>query len=323
MEFDQLRLFVDLVREQSFTKVAGRNFITQPAVSLSIQKLEEELGTKLLERTTRKVLVTEEGWILYNYAREILDKAQEVKTVLQERQDRVLGSIRLATVHSVGLYELPASLKEFIRRYPEVNIHVEYKLSDQVYHAVVDGDVDLGLVAYPETRSGVVSVPFFEDELVAICNPDHPLTAKDEVCLADLDGTAFVAFEAEIPTRKAIDAVLQEHSVRVEVRMQCDNIEILKKMVEVGLGISLVPLLAVRQEARTGALHVMRIADHAVRRPLAIIHRRGKNLSRPQQAFVDLLTGEGADLLAQDVARQSERDRLFLPVGAVGTGVGS
>src|SRR5688500_7010386 len=119
MEFDQLRLFVDLVREQRFTKVAERNFITQPAVSLSMQKLEDELGTKLLERTTRKVLVTEEGRILYDYARDILDKAQEVKFVLQERHDKVLGSIRLATVHSVGLYELPATLKEFIRRYPE------------------------------------------------------------------------------------------------------------------------------------------------------------------------------------------------------------
>src|SRR5688572_4214579 len=146
MDFDQLRLFVDLVREQSFTKVAERNFVTQPAVSLSIQKLEDELGTKLLERTTRKVLVTEEGRILYDYARDILAKAQEAKTVLLERQDKVLGSIRLATVHSVGLYELPASLKEFIRRYPEVNIHIEYQLSDQVYRSVVDGDADLGLV---------------------------------------------------------------------------------------------------------------------------------------------------------------------------------
>src|SRR5947207_1747907 len=148
-----------MVREQSFTKVAERNFITQPAVSLSIQKLEDELGTRLLERTTRKVLVTEEGWILYNYAREILDKALEVKTVLQERQDRVLGTIRLATVHSVGLSELPASLKGFILRYPEVSIHVQYKLSDQVYNAVADGGLDVGLVAYPEERGGGVLDP--------------------------------------------------------------------------------------------------------------------------------------------------------------------
>jgi len=304
LEFDQLRLFVDLVRDQSFTKVAERNFITQPAVSLSIQKLEEELGTKLLERTTRKVLVTEEGRILYTYARDILEKALEVKFILQERQDKMLGSIRLATVHSVGLYELPASLKEFIRRYPEVNIHVEYKLSDQVYHSVMDGDVDLGLVAYPEPRASVTTLAFFEDELVLICNTEHPLARRERIVLRDLDGCRFVAFEAEIPTRKAIDALLQQHDVRLDIRMQCDNIEILKKMVEVGLGVSLVPLLSVREEARSGELCVHRISDHVVRRPLAIIHRKGKTLSRPQRAFVDLLTSEGAELLRRDVERQ-------------------
>lgn len=303
MEFDQLRLFVDLVKEQSFTKVAERNFITQPAVSLSIQKLEDELGTKLLERTTRRVLVTEEGRILYDYARDILEKAREAKVVLQERQDRMVGAIRLATVHSVGLYELPASLKEFIRRYPEVNIHVEYKPSDQVYHAVLDGDADLGMVAYPEERSGIITLPFFEDELVLICNREHPLAGAGTVRLAELEGQRFVGFQAEIPTRKATDALLKREGVRIDIRMECDNIEILKKMVEVGLGVSLVPHLSVQQEARTGELSIARIRDHTIRRPLAIVHRKGKTLSRPQKAFVALLTEEGASLLAQDLER--------------------
>jgi DNA-binding transcriptional LysR family regulator len=117
-----------------------------------------------------------------------------------------------------------------------------------------------------------------------------------------------VAFEPEIPTRKAIDALLQEHKIRVDVRMQCDNIEILKKMVEVGLGISLVPRLSVREEARSGALRVLPLSDHVIRRPLAILHRKGKTLSRPQRAFVDLLAQEGAELLARDVARNGANE---------------
>lgn len=305
MEFDQLRLFVDLVREQNFTKVAERNCITQPAVSLSMQKLEDELGTRLLERTTRRVDVTEEGRILYDYAREILYKAAEVKTVLLDRQEKVLGTVRLATVHSVGLYELPGPLKEYIRRYPEVSLHIEYLMADQVYQSVLDGGADLGLVAYPEGRSGIEVLPFFEDELVVICNAEHRFAARETVRFAELDGCAFVAFEAEIPTRKAIDALMLESGIRVEIRMQCDNIEILKKMVEVGLGVSLVPLLSVNQEERSGALRVLRLADQVVRRPLAIVHRRGKALSRPQRAFVDLLIAEGAELLARDLERQS------------------
>jgi DNA-binding transcriptional LysR family regulator len=310
MEFDQLRLFVDLAKEQNFTKVAERNNVTQPAVSLSIQKLEEELGTKLLERTTRKVLVTEEGRIFYEYAREILSKAQEVKTLLQERQDRMLGSIRLATVHSVGLYELPESLKEFIRRYPEVNFHIEYLQSDQVYHAVVEGDADLGLVAYPEPRAGVSTLLFFEDELVLICNNEHPFAQHEHVSLRALQGMAFVAFQSEIPTRKAIDALLHEQQIHVEMRMQCDNIEILKKMVEVGLGISMVPLLSVREEVRNGSLRVVRLTDRSIRRPIAIIHRKGKTLTRPQRAFVTLLTEESPALLDRDLARMTTQPAL-------------
>lgn len=305
MEFDQLRLFVDLVREQSFTKVAERNFITQPAVSLSLQKLEEELGTRLLERTTRRVLVTEDGKILYDYAREILDKAQEVRAKLQERQERVLGSLRVATVHSIGLYELPASLKEFIRRHPEVDLHIDYQSSDQVYHSVADGDADVGLLAYPEERSGVVSVPFFEDELVLICNAEHAFAGRESVPLEELQGQPFVVFRSEIPTRKAVDALFMGNSVRVDIRIQCDNIEILKKMVEVGLGISFVPQLSVRQEARSGALRVLRLEGRSLRRPLAIVHRKGKSLSRPQRVFIDLLTREGAGLLEADLARQN------------------
>jgi DNA-binding transcriptional LysR family regulator len=305
MEFDQLRLFVDLVREQSFTKVAERNYITQPAVSLSIQKLEDELATKLLDRTTRKVLVTDDGRVLFDYAREILDKLEEARAVLQDRQDRMVGAVRLATVHSVGLYELPSSLKEYIRRFPEVNIQVDYRPSDQVYHSVLDGEADLGLVAYPEERPGLVVVPFFEDHLVLICSREHPFSHQRSVRLKDLDGQRFVGFQAEIPTRKALDALMRRDEVKVDIRMECDNIEVLKKMVEVGIGVSLVPHLAVREEARTGALQVLRISDHCLQRPLAMVHRKGKRLTRPQRAFIELLTQEGADLLARDLAARA------------------
>ena len=126
-------------------------------------------------------------------------KRGRVPIGIGERRDKTLGTIRLATVHSVGLYELPASLKEFIRRFPEVNIHVDYKLSDHVYHAVLEGEVDLGLIAYPEARSGIISHPFYEDELVLICNTEHALAHQDSVCLRHLAGCRFVAFESESP----------------------------------------------------------------------------------------------------------------------------
>jgi DNA-binding transcriptional LysR family regulator len=313
MDLDQLKLFVDLVRVQSFTKVAELNYVTQPAVSLSIQKLEEELGAKLLERTTRKVLVTEEGRIFHEYARDILEKIREVRALLLERQDKMLGTLSLATVHSVGLHELPVYLKEYIRRYPEVAIKIDYRLADAVCHAVLDGEADLGIVAYPqEIRSNLQLIPFFEDELVLIASRDHAWAGRSSVPLAALDGQAFIAFEAELPTRRAIDQVLREHDVRVEVRMQCDNIEILKKMVEVGLGVSLVPAFSVRDDLQRGTLACIEIEDHKIRRPLGIVHRKGKSLSRPQAAFVELLTREAATLLASD---QRAREEAVLATG--------
>jgi LysR family transcriptional regulator, transcriptional activator of the cysJI operon len=298
MQFDQLRLFVDLVREQSFTRVALLHSITQPAVSLRIQKLEEDLGTQLLERTTRRVLVTEEGRIVYEYAQDMLGRADEVKTVLQSRRDRVVGTIRLATVHTIGLYELPAMLKEFIRRHQEVQVRIDYRSSEQVMHAVLEGSADLGLVAYLEPHDGLTAIPFYEDELGVICSREHPLAGRQSVSLAELAGQPFVGFEADMPTRKAVDALIRGAGVSVDVRMQCDNIDILKRMVEVGLGISVVPLLSVREELRQGTLRALSFAEGPVRRPLAIIHRRAKMLSRAHEAFISLLVQEGAALLS-------------------------
>jgi LysR family transcriptional regulator, transcriptional activator of the cysJI operon len=290
MELDQLKLFTDLVREQSFTKVAEKNFLTQPAVSLRIRNLEEELGTKLLERTTRKVLVTEEGRILYEYARDILSKAEEAKAVLLERQDKFVGSVRLATVHSIGLHELPAYLKQYISKYPEVVLHIDYHTGDVVHRMVQDGDVDLGIVAYPEPKPNLVILPFLEDELVAICNKEHTFARREAIRLQELNDQPFIAFDEGIPTRKAIDAVLARRHIRVIIKLQSDNIEILKKMVEVGLGLSLVPRFSVRAEVEQGVLHCLSISDYSFKRPLALVHRKGKTLSRPMQAFVDILT---------------------------------
>jgi DNA-binding transcriptional LysR family regulator len=290
MELDQLKLFTDLVREQSFTKVAEKNFLTQPAVSLRIRNLEEELGTKLLERTTRKVLVTEEGRILYDYARDILGKAEEVKAVLLERQDKMVGSVRLATVHSIGLHELPSYLKRYISKYPQVALSIDYQTGDVVYRIVQEGEADLGLVAYPEPHASLITLPFLEDELVVICSQEHPLARRSSLRLQDLNEQRFIAFDEGLPTRKAIDAVMARRHVRINIRMQSGNIEILKKMVEVGLGVSIVPRFSVQAEVEHGQLRALPISDYSFKRPLALIYRKGKSLSRPLRAFIDLLT---------------------------------
>jgi DNA-binding transcriptional LysR family regulator len=157
---------------------------------------------------------------------------------------------------------------------------------------VIEGEADLGIVAYPEPRPNLVAIPFFQDELVVICCDRHPFAERETIQLQDLNDCSFIAFEEVIPTRRAIDAVLRRHGIRINIRMQCDNIEILKKMVEVGLGVSVVPAFSVQQETRLGTLKSLVISNYSLKRPLAIVHRKGKGLSRAVQAFLDLLTSQ-------------------------------
>lgn len=293
MEFHQLRLFLDLVREGSFTRVAEQNRLTQPAVSLQIQRLENELGVKLLERTTRRVLVTEDGQILASYARDILARADEARQVLQERRGQMVGTIRVAAIHSVGFHELPSYLKRFIKRFPKVQLHIEYHPSDTVYQLVTQGAADIGLVAYPEHRDNLVTIPFLEDEMVVIVYPEHPLAGKtDGVVLDDIADEDLIAFDQSIPTRKATDGVLTQHGIRVNIKMEADNVEIIKKMVEVGLGVAFVPQYSVLQSSERQSIVILKLRDYCFLRPLGIIHRKGQPLSRSVQAFLALLTDE-------------------------------
>ncbi len=310
MDLDQLRLFLDLAREENFTRVAEIHFLSQPAVSLSMQRLEDDLGVRLLERSTRRVRLTDDGHLFLGYAREILDRVDELRDVLHDRRERMVGTLRLATVHTIGLYELPPTLKEFIRRYPDVALHIDYRMSEQVYRAVVDGQADLGLVAYPESRDGLVAEAFLSDELVLISAGDQPIAPTDVIPAELLAGRPFVAFAGAIPTRKAVDEFFGRLGVAPRVRMECDNIEVLKKMVEVGLGISMVPAHTVREEQRRGTLRVYRLHEQALYRPLAVIHRRSRTPGRCHQAFLDILIQEGASLLAADLA-----DEPDLPAG--------
>jgi DNA-binding transcriptional LysR family regulator len=310
MELHQLKLFLDLVREGSFTRVAELNRLTQPAVSLQIQRLESDLGAKLLERTTRRVLVTEEGHVLAGYAREILARAAEARQALEERRGQMVGSIRVAAIHSVGLHELPSYLKRFIRLYPDVHLHIEYHPSETVYHLLAQGAADVGLVAYPEPRDNLVTIPFLEDEMVVIAAPDDPLAARhaDSVRLQDLDGLDMIAFDGNIPTRRATDNILSEHGVKIQVKMECDNVEIMKKMVEVGLGVAFVPRYSVLQESDRQALRILRLEGITFRRPLAIIHRKGQSISRPVEAFLSVLT-DTETALPHSVVKSKKKTR--------------
>jgi DNA-binding transcriptional LysR family regulator len=202
------------------------------------------------------------------------------------------GHLRIAIVYSVGLHELPAFLKEYLRTYPEVNVHIEYSRPNRIYENVIAGQTDLGIVAYPQRHPQILVIPIRDDHLVVACPPDHPLAGAKKVPVGRLEGETLVGYERDISTRKATDQMLRSRHVNVQYSAEYDNIETIKRAVEIGQGIAIVPLPAVRHEVEHGTIKVVRLSDETLLRPLGIIHKRGRHLSPAAAKFVEILKRE-------------------------------
>src|SRR5580698_1854694 len=240
MQIETLKVFCDLAETQSFTKAAQINDVTQSAVSQQISSLERLFKSLLIERSKKKFRLTREGQVLYEYSKQVIGTYDALQSKLQEIKDIISGTIRVATIYSIGLHDLPPYLKEFLQKYPTVNVHVEYRRANQVYDDVLSNVVDLGLVAYPARESKLETVSLRKDPLVLICHPQHAFAKSKSVKLKALSGQKFIGFEPDIPTRKALDRILKENNVEVVHVMEFDNIETVKRAVEIDAGVSIV-----------------------------------------------------------------------------------
>src|SRR6058998_2730941 len=174
MQIESLKVFCDLAETESFTKAAQMNKVTQSAVSQQISALERTFKSLLIERSKKKFRLTREGQVLYDYSKQIIQTYDSLHNKLAELKDIISGTIRVATIYSIGLHDLPPYLKKFLKSFPTVNVHVEYRRANQVYEDVIGNVVDLGLVAYPQRDTKVEVVPLRKDKLVLICYPQHP-----------------------------------------------------------------------------------------------------------------------------------------------------
>jgi DNA-binding transcriptional LysR family regulator len=291
MQIESLKVFCDLAETESFTKAAQINQVTQSAVSQQISSLERQFKSLLIERSKKKFRLTREGQILYDYSKQIIQTYEGLFSKLQEIKDIISGTIRIATIYSIGLHDLPPYLKKFLKSYPTVNVHVEYRRSNQVYDDVLGNVVDLGLVAYPTRDPKLEVVPLRKDMMVMICHPHHPLARAKSVRLKDLIGRKFIGFEPDIPTRRAIDKILKEGNVSVHHVMEFDNIETVKRAVEIDAGVAIVPRGTVTQEVSKQTLAEVKIEDTEFYRPLAAIHKKSKVLSPAMKQFLTVLKG--------------------------------
>lgn len=289
MQIESLKVFCDLSETESFTKAAQINHVTQSAVSQQISSLERQFKSLLIERSKKKFRLTREGQVLYDYSKQIIQTYDALFSRLQEIKDIISGTIRLATIYSIGLHDLPPYLKKFLKAYPTVNVHVEYRRSNQVYEDVLGNVVDLGLVAYPVKDAKLEIIPLRKDMMVLVCHPQHPFAKLKSVPLKAISGQKFIGFEPDIPTRRAIDKILKENEVQVQHVMEFDNIETVKRAVEIDAGISIVPHGTITQEVSKQTLVEIRIDDEEFYRPLAAIHKKNKVLSPAMRQFLSVL----------------------------------
>lgn len=240
---------------------------------------------------------TAAGLVFYQGCREIVQRFELLTDEVEGFGNVVSGQVRVATIYSVGIHELSPIVKRYIKSFPQVNIHIEYSRPNKVYDDVINHAIDIGIVAYPEAKAQIEIIPFRSDRLVLVCSPEHEFASRKRIDVTSLAGQRFIAFERDIPTRKAVDRILREKNVAVEYVMEFDNIETIKRSVEADLGITIVPLATVDNEVRAGTLKVVNFTENYAR-PIAIIHRKGKIFSAATRKFIEMLT-DGQDAAAQ------------------------
>ncbi len=286
-----MKTFCDLVDTGNFSRAAESNFVSQSAVSQQLAKLERDLALPLITRSGGLVTPTSAGRAFYHGACEIIRRFEQLVGEVRSASDAVRGVLRVGTIYSVGFYLLDPFVRRFLRDHPEVHLHVTYANWNHISAAIISGEMDLGVVACPDVNRSLEMLPLRDEELIAVFPPKHPLARRKTVQAKDLADEAFVAFLANIPTRRHIDKLLKARRVRVRVAMEFDNIELLKRAIMVGSGVSILPRENVETEVSRGDLVCARFKDHAFwARPIGVLRRRGRPPSPAEQMFLDILS---------------------------------
>ena len=299
MHIENFKIFSDLVESESFSRAAKLNGITQSAVSQQLRAMEKHFSILIVDRSQKQFRLTREGQKLYESAKEILYLYDKLNSELQEMKKVISGTIHISTVYSIGLHELPPYVKVFLAKFPEVNIRVEYRRANMVYEDILTNSIDLGLIAYPQKHKQLEVLPFHDDILVLVVSPEHPFAQRNSVDIQDVAGQKFIGFEPDIPTRKATDIIFKEANIEAEPVMEFDNVETVKRAVEINAGIAILPQTTVIREEAQGLLKVLKFKNQTYKRPLALIHRKGRVLTPAIKKLIDLLTSKDLNRLEE------------------------
>jgi DNA-binding transcriptional LysR family regulator len=293
VHLETLQLYCDVVRLRSFSRGAEQRFVTQSAASQAVQQLETLLGVSLIDRTKRPLVVTPEGQAFFDACQELLASWERARAAVGAVKARVDGTVRVAAIYSVGLHDVSRPMQQFQSLYPDARVQLECLHPHKVVEAVLAGDADIGIMSYPPADRALAVVPLREEVMAMVCHPGHRLAHRRVVEPADLAGESFVAFDAGLGIRRAIDRALRARNVRVNIVMAFDNIETIKQAIIIAAGVSILPRHAVQKEVGVRTLTVVELAMPELVRPVGIIHRKQKPFTPAASRFVELLKAAG------------------------------
>jgi len=297
MNLDGFKVFCDLCDTGSFSRAAEASGITQSAVSQQIRAVEKRFGVPLLDRGRNGFNLTPEGRVYLEVSRDILARWDSLDSRFRLARGKLGGKLRVASVISIALHDLPPLLKQFRKAHPGVEVTVDYRKAEEIYDAVEDGRADLGLVAYPKARPGLRAMTCWQERLVLVMPPGHPLKGKKPVSLSQLDGERFVGLSPDIPTRQYLDKILRQAGVKVSLVAEVENIETVKAAVEAEQAISIIPETSAHQETRQGTLVTRPIDAERLWRPMGAVTRRPIPSHPALLEFLSLLTPRAKALL--------------------------
>jgi len=282
-------MFCDLATLRSFSKTADKHMVSQSAVSQQVAQLEIEHKCQLLNRQKRPLELTTAGEIFYRAARDMVDRYELLKSEMNTLKQAAQSRVNVGAIYSIGMHSLPEYIKRFMVKKPNVNVHVEYFTADKIYEMVLAGELDIGLVAVPR-RDKRLEVYDFEDEpLVLACSPKHPLAAQSHIDIHKLQFERFISFEEGVPTRVWIDGIFQRYNIVIRPVMEFDNVETVKKAVEINSGVSILPRPAMLQELAAGTIKAIEFENERFVRPTGILVRRDRVISQETRYLIDLL----------------------------------
>lgn len=302
-----LKIFCDVVDQRSFSRAAKANGVSQSNASQVVHHLEEHFGVRLIDRSKRPFVLTPEGKRFHEGARVIVQRYEDLEREVRSLHEAVAARLTVASIYSVGLAHMSVCLREFLAAHPKADVRLEYLHPHRVYETVDSGQADLGLVSYPEESPSLAAISWRDEPMVLVCYPQHPLSHRRTVTLEVLRGEPMVAFQSGLKIREEIDRALALVKVKPRVALEFDNIETMKRAIEIGAGISLLPEPTVAREVESGTLVQISLEGEPLYRPLGIIHRRDRKLSDTARQFIEMLKSQSTPTAVYHAPRPTSK----------------